>query len=63
MSDLLKLYVTFQIDKKYELLCSDRHAKFLMKLNKDPSDYRPDIVHQVNSNLCFVFRLVAVLVV
>jgi len=31
---------------EYVILCSDKHANFLRKNNKDPSSYRPDILHQ-----------------
>ncbi|KAG0503341.1 hypothetical protein HPP92_003413 [Vanilla planifolia] len=35
-----------KVGKKHQLLNSDDHANFLKKQNKDPSEYRPDIVHQ-----------------
>uniref|UniRef100_A0A914V2D4 18S rRNA (pseudouridine-N1)-methyltransferase n=1 Tax=Plectus sambesii TaxID=2011161 RepID=A0A914V2D4_9BILA len=35
-----------KIGKNYEILSSDKHASFLKKQRKDPSDYRPDILHQ-----------------
>ncbi len=31
----------------YQLLNSDDHVKYLMRHDRDPADYRPDIVHQV----------------
>lgn len=41
-----------KLKKGYVLLNSDEHHKFLQKHNKNPEDYRPDIVHQVRGNLC-----------
>ena len=38
---------SFQIGGEYVILSSDKHRKFLLKNNKDPADYRPDILHQV----------------
>ncbi|XWS57146.1 hypothetical protein CRYUN_Cryun09bG0147500 [Craigia yunnanensis] len=35
-----------KVGKSYQLLNSDDHANFLRKNNKNPADYRPDIVHQ-----------------
>ncbi|KAK7818635.1 ribosomal rna small subunit methyltransferase nep1, partial [Quercus suber] len=35
-----------KVGKSYQLLNSDDHAYFLKKNNKNPADYRPDIVHQ-----------------
>jgi hypothetical protein len=35
----------------YQLLNSDEHANFLLKNNKNPDDYRPDICHQVGSKI------------
>jgi hypothetical protein len=35
-----------QVGKTYEILSSDKHAGFLRKQKKDPSAYRPDILHQ-----------------
>ncbi|KAJ7976622.1 Ribosomal RNA small subunit methyltransferase NEP1 [Quillaja saponaria] len=35
-----------KVGKTYQLLNSDDHANFLRKNNKNPADYRPDIVHQ-----------------
>lgn len=29
------------------MLNSDDHANFLRKQNRNPADYRPDIIHQV----------------
>lgn len=36
---------TVKTKKGYELLCADTHGGLLRKHNKDPMDYRPDIVH------------------
>ncbi|XP_020573612.1 ribosomal RNA small subunit methyltransferase nep-1 [Phalaenopsis equestris] len=35
-----------KVGNKHQLLNSDEHANFLKKQGKDPSEYRPDIVHQ-----------------
>ncbi|KAK2393003.1 ribosomal RNA small subunit methyltransferase NEP1 [Trifolium repens] len=35
-----------KVGKTYQLLNSDEHANFLLKNNKNPNDYRPDICHQ-----------------
>lgn len=35
-----------KVGKSYQILNSDDHANFLRKHNKNPADYRPDIVHQ-----------------
>jgi len=35
-----------KIGKTMELLCADKHATFLRKNGKDPTNYRPDITHQ-----------------
>ncbi|XP_010516302.1 PREDICTED: ribosomal RNA small subunit methyltransferase NEP1-like [Camelina sativa] len=35
-----------KVGKTYQLLNSDDHAHFLMKNNRNPADYRPDITHQ-----------------
>ncbi|KAL0917464.1 hypothetical protein M5K25_012526 [Dendrobium thyrsiflorum] len=35
-----------KVGNKHVLLNSDEHANFLKKQSKDPSEYRPDIVHQ-----------------
>ncbi|PKA53861.1 hypothetical protein AXF42_Ash011341 [Apostasia shenzhenica] len=35
-----------KVGKKHQLLNSDDHANFLKKQNRDPAEYRPDIVHQ-----------------
>ncbi|XP_075636415.1 uncharacterized protein LOC142608605 [Castanea sativa] len=35
-----------KVGKTYQLLNSDDHAHFLLKNNRNPAEYRPDIVHQ-----------------
>ncbi|KAL5546574.1 hypothetical protein UlMin_006261 [Ulmus minor] len=35
-----------KVGKSYQLLNSDDHSHFLKTKNKNPADYRPDIVHQ-----------------
>ncbi|KAJ9128464.1 hypothetical protein P3X46_034981 [Hevea brasiliensis] len=35
-----------KVGKSYQILNSDDHANFLWKNNKNPADYRPDIVYQ-----------------
>lgn len=35
-----------KVGKTHQILNSDDHANFLRKHNKNPADYRPDIVHQ-----------------
>jgi rRNA small subunit pseudouridine methyltransferase Nep1 len=37
---------TVKIGKAFELLNCDRHKSYIIKHNKDPSDCRPDILHQ-----------------
>ena len=32
--------------QSYQILNCDDHANFLRRHNKDPADYRPDILHQ-----------------
>ena len=32
-----------------QILNSDDHANYLRKQNRNPADYRPDIIHQVMS--------------
>lgn len=39
-------------DEKYSLLNSDEHIGVMRKMNRDISDARPDITHQV----CYDFR-------
>ena len=38
-------------DEKYALLNSDEHIGVMRKMNRDISDARPDITHQV----CFIY--------
>ncbi|MCE3216072.1 hypothetical protein HAX54_004734, partial [Datura stramonium] len=40
-----------KIGKTYQLLNSDEHSNFLKKNNRNPSDYRPDIAHQLLQKL------------
>lgn len=42
------LYRFFVLVQTYQILNSDDHANFLRKHNRNPADYRPDIVHQVS---------------
>ncbi|RWR93985.1 Ribosomal biogenesis [Cinnamomum micranthum f. kanehirae] len=35
-----------KVGKTYQILNSDDHSNFLRKHNRNPADYRPDIVHQ-----------------
>ncbi|KAH9627404.1 hypothetical protein KSS87_001243 [Heliosperma pusillum] len=35
-----------KVGKSYQILNSEDHANFLKKHNKNPAEYRPDIVHQ-----------------
>jgi rRNA small subunit pseudouridine methyltransferase Nep1 len=37
---------TVKVGKTYELLNCDRHKQYIIKNKKDPSDCRPDILHQ-----------------
>jgi rRNA small subunit pseudouridine methyltransferase Nep1 len=37
-------------DDKYSLLNSDEHIGVMRKMNRDISDARPDITHQVRIN-------------
>jgi rRNA small subunit pseudouridine methyltransferase Nep1 len=37
-------------DEKYSLLNSDEHIGVMRKMNRDISDARPDITHQVGTN-------------
>ena len=39
-------------DEKYSLLNSDEHIGVMRKMNRDISDARPDITHQV----CLIYR-------
>ncbi|KAJ6845527.1 ribosomal RNA small subunit methyltransferase nep-1 [Iris pallida] len=35
-----------KVGKNFQILNSDDHANFLKKQNRNPADYRPDIIHQ-----------------
>ncbi|KAH7731763.1 Protein Y39A1A.14 [Aphelenchoides avenae] len=35
-----------KVGKDHTILCSDKHRQFLLKNKKDPTDFRPDILHQ-----------------
>ena len=37
---------TIRTKKGHELVTADTHASLLLRLKKEPSEYRPDIVHQ-----------------
>jgi rRNA pseudouridine-1189 N-methylase Emg1 (Nep1/Mra1 family) len=39
-----------QREEKYSLLNSDEHIGVMRKMNRDISDARPDITHQVDTN-------------
>ena len=45
-------------DEKYSLLNSDEHIGIMRKMNRDISEARPDITHQVScqSKTCFSFQ-------
>ena len=51
------LGIFFGFVQAFQILNSDDHANFLKKQNRNPADYRPDIIHQVggvsNYVLCF----------
>lgn len=36
-----------KVGKKYEILNGSNHNSMIRKMKRDPSDYRPDILHQV----------------
>lgn len=40
-------------DEKYSLLNSDEHIGVMRKMNRDISDARPDITHQVRTIRCW----------
>ncbi|XP_028802700.1 ribosomal RNA small subunit methyltransferase nep-1-like [Neltuma alba] len=55
------------VGKKYQILNPDDHATFLRKQNKNPYDFRPDIVHEallqiMSSRLRMAGRLRAVFI-
>lgn len=39
-------------DEKYSLLNSDEHIGIMRKMNRDISEARPDITHQVGTTTC-----------
>uniref|UniRef100_A0AC35UAT4 Ribosomal RNA small subunit methyltransferase NEP1 n=1 Tax=Rhabditophanes sp. KR3021 TaxID=114890 RepID=A0AC35UAT4_9BILA len=43
---------TAKVGEDYVILSSDKHVRYLLKHKKDPSEYRPDILHQCLLNLC-----------
>ena len=43
-------------DEKYSLLNSDEHIGVMRKMNRDISDARPDITHQVCYSSSFIAR-------
>ncbi|XVE96900.1 hypothetical protein REPUB_Repub02eG0263700 [Reevesia pubescens] len=59
--------VCAHVGKKYEILRSNKHAAFLWKKNKNPYNYRPDIVYEalgeiMDSRLCKAGMLEAIYV-
>uniref|UniRef100_A0A0N5A1C8 18S rRNA (pseudouridine-N1)-methyltransferase n=1 Tax=Parastrongyloides trichosuri TaxID=131310 RepID=A0A0N5A1C8_PARTI len=42
---------TAKVGEDYVILSSDKHVRYLLKHKKDPSEYRPDILHQCLLNL------------
>jgi hypothetical protein len=53
VSDALVLWLMMlnYMLQTYQLLNSDEHANFLLRNNKNPGDYIPDICHQVGSKM------------
>ncbi|MED6222404.1 hypothetical protein PIB30_064103 [Stylosanthes scabra] len=54
--------VAAYVGKRYQILNPDEHANFLQRNNKNPYDYRPDIVHEallqiMGSRLCMAGRI------
>ncbi|KAL1329864.1 hypothetical protein HN51_047049 [Arachis hypogaea] len=54
--------VAAYVGKRYQILNPDEHANFLRRKNKNPYDYRPDIVHEallqiMGSRLCMAGRV------
>ncbi|XP_065005990.1 uncharacterized protein LOC135637286 isoform X2 [Musa acuminata AAA Group] len=39
-----------KVGKNFQILNSDDHANYLRKQNRNPADYRPDIIHQTCSS-------------
>ncbi|MED6186867.1 hypothetical protein PIB30_070764 [Stylosanthes scabra] len=59
--------VAAYVGKRYQILNPDEHANFLRRKNKNPYDYRPDIVHEallqiMGSRLCMAGRLCGVFI-
>lgn len=52
-------------DEKYSLLNSDEHIGVMRKMNRDISEARPDITHQVGFPLffCYVKLLIGIILV
>lgn len=48
LPELLNFFFYVQ---SYQILNSDDHANFLRKNGRRPTDYRPDIIHQVSEIL------------
>lgn len=44
-------------EEKYSLLNSDEHIGIMRKMNRDISEARPDIAHQVRNVLCIEYAL------
>ncbi|KAL4381670.1 Ribosomal RNA small subunit methyltransferase [Arachis hypogaea] len=54
--------VAAYVGKRYQILNPDEHANLLRRKNKNPYDYRPDIVHEallqiMGSRLCIAGRV------
>ncbi|KAF7842304.1 ribosomal RNA small subunit methyltransferase nep-1-like isoform X1 [Senna tora] len=59
--------VAAYVGKKYQILNPEEHASFLRKKNKNPYDFRPDIIHEallqiMSSRLCMAGRLRAIFI-
>ncbi|XP_022765819.1 ribosomal RNA small subunit methyltransferase nep-1-like [Durio zibethinus] len=59
--------VCANVGKRFEILRSNKHAAFLRKKNRNPYNYRPDIVYEalgeiMDSRLCKAGRLEAIYV-
>lgn len=44
--------LVFLCIQNFQILNSDDHANYLKKQNRNPADYRPDIIHQVRQFIC-----------
>ncbi|KAL4393738.1 hypothetical protein AHAS_Ahas02G0082000 [Arachis hypogaea] len=54
--------VAAYVGKRYQILNPNKHANFLRRKNKNPYDYRPDIVHEallqiMGSRICMAGRV------